>query len=171
MTDELLDEILSIGGDIVFSDRFEKAWSVPHHGGDGSIASHSLEVAGHALILARRLGRCGVAVSEEDVVRAALLHDIGMTEESVFRSPASEKGRTHPVEGARIAREEFGANPTQEDAVLRHMWPVCSAVPPHTIEGLIVTVADKRSTFGDARRQVAWLAAVARSLVARGGRA
>ena len=155
MEDALYKDVMELGGDIVASERFAKAHSVAHHSRNGNIAAHSLETAGYALRLARWLQRHGSSVSVEDAVRASLLHDIGMTEDEVFESPSRIKGKTHPREGARIAREEFGANETQVEAIEHHMWPVCCAVPPHSVEGFVVTTADKLCSVNEVRRRIA----------------
>lgn len=143
MDKAILREVKALGSDIIASERFAKARLVPHHSKDGNIAHHSLETAGYALMLVRWLEQHGVSVSERDAVRASLLHDIGMTEESVFFSPSHRKGRTHPKAGAHIARVEFEANSIQIDAILHHMWPVCTLVPPRTAVGWVVTLSDK----------------------------
>ncbi|MBP3894667.1 MAG: HDIG domain-containing protein [Atopobiaceae bacterium] len=143
MKEALLKEIMEIGGDIISSDRFRKARKVPHHSKSGNIARHCLETAGYALLLARWLGQRGITVSEVDVVRASLLHDIGMTEDFVFLSSSHKKARLHPSEGARIAAEEYGANEVQVKAIQHHMWPVCCYVPPNSVVGWVLTVADK----------------------------
>ena len=142
MHQNLKKDVMELGGDIVESDRFAKAQDVIHHAKDRNIYNHSLKTAGLALSIARWLGRRGVAVSEEDTVRAGLLHDIGMTESSVSESPSYRKAFSHPREGVRIAREEFGANATQADAIRHHMWPI-GIVPPKTPEGWAVLAADK----------------------------
>ena len=152
LEDSLLKDIMEIGGDIISSERFKKAETVLHHSQGGNIALHSLETAGYALELARWLDRHGVTVSERDVVRASLLHDIGMTEDDVFLSPSYKKARSHPREGARIAREEFGANDLQVNAILSHMWPVWRAVPPRSMEGWVVSLADKCCSMHEAGR-------------------
>ena len=153
MTDELLKEVMEIGGDIIASERFAKAKTVPHHSKDGNIAAHSLETAGYALRLARWVNQHGGSVSERDAVRTSLLHDIGMTEDEVFLSPSPVKAKTHPVEGARIAQEEFEATDEQVDAILYHMWPFCSIVPPHSALGFVVTMADKCCSLVEVRRR------------------
>lgn len=152
MEDALYKDVIELGGDIVSSERFAAAKLVPHHSKDGSIASHSLETAGYALRLARWLNRHGASVGEGDVVRASLLHDIGMTEKAVFLSPSHEKGRTHPREGARIAQEEFGANEAQLEAIRHHMWPCCCIVPPRNSVGWVLTMADKWCSINEVRR-------------------
>ena len=96
----------------------------------------------YALRISRWLERRGLSLDERDIVRASLLHDIGMTEDDVFLSPSRKKAFSHPREGARIAREEFGANDTQADAVRHHMWPI-GLVPPHSMTGWVVVAADK----------------------------
>ena len=154
MDDALFNDIIELGRDIVASERFAAALNVPHHSKNGDIASHSVETAGYALLLARWLNRHGASVSEEDAVRASLLHDIGMTEENVFLSPPRIKGRSHPKEGARIAREEFGANETQMEAMLHHMWPVCCSSPPRSTVSFVVTVADKLCSLNEVRRRL-----------------
>lgn len=142
MEEEIQREVRRLGGDIISSERFAKAYDVPHHSKSGNIALHSLETAGYALMIARWLERHGVSVNVRDAVRAGLLHDIGMTEDEVFLSPSRKKARSHPREGVRIAREEFEANETQAEAIRHHMFPVF-ATPPRTIEGWVVTAADK----------------------------
>ena len=153
--DALFNDLVDLGGDIIISDRFAAAIDVPHHSKNGNIAAHSLATAGYALLLARWLNRRGASVSEKDVVRASLLHDIGMTEKDVFLSPSSKKGRSHPIEGARIAQEEFGANEEQVDAILHHMWPFCCMTPPHYDVGFVVTAADKMCSLNEVRRRLA----------------
>jgi uncharacterized protein len=140
--------------DILASKRFAKAKTLVHHNKKRNIAIHSLETAGYALMMARWLERHGVSVNETDVIRASLLHDIGMTEDEVYLSPSPIKAFSHPREGARIAQQEFGANETQVDAVAHHMWPI-GLVPPHSLEGWIVVEADKCCSIREARHLAA----------------
>ena len=145
----LKNEILRLGGDIVRSDRFQKAWTIDHHI-RYNVAVHSLEAACYALRIARWLKRRGIKVNEEDVVRAALLHDIGMTEDRVSKSPSYMKAYTHPRAGYRIAKDEFSANKVQLEAIRRHMWPIC-VLPPLHLTGWIVLTADKASASREAK--------------------
>ena len=138
-------DLLQMGGDIIESERFEKARTIPHHF-DYDVAAHSLDAARCALGICRLLNRHGASVSERDVVRASLLHDIGMTVDEVFESPPSEKAYTHPQEGVRIARSEFGANDIQLDAIQYHMWPI-GHIAPHHPPGWILVAADKWSSI------------------------
>ncbi len=142
-------EVFVYGGDIIRSDRFEKARTVSHHI-KYTVAVHSVEVAMYALLLARWLNRHHIThkVNERDLVRAALLHDIGMTEDSVHSSPSYRRAFSHPKEGNRIARDEFHLNQIQLNAIRRHMWPI-GIIPPRHVIGWILTVADNMSSFNE----------------------
>ena len=149
--EELGRDVVRMGEDIIRSARFEKAWSIPHHSKEGNVALHSLSTAACALRYARQLAQRGTVVSEVDLVRAALLHDIGMTEDDVFFSPSRLKAYTHPQEGCRIAREEYGVNDLQADAILHHMWPI-GHIPPHSAEGWLIVAADKTCAIHEVER-------------------
>lgn len=148
---DLTKDIMDIGNDIVASGRFDKARSTAHHNPERSVATHSIETAEYALRMARWLNRHGFSVSEGDVVRASLLHDIGMTEDEVFLSPSRKKAFSHPREGSRIAQDEYGANDVQVDAIRHHMWPI-GLTPPHSAVGWVVTAADKCCSIREAQR-------------------
>lgn len=154
------------GSDILESERFAKAYRVPHHNEHGNIGLHSLETAGYAATFARWLCQHGLAIDEHDVVRASLLHDIGMTVDEVFESPSRKKAFSHPREGARIARDEFGANDIQLDAIRRHMWPI-GLTPPHSSTGWIVLAADKYCSMREVQREAARIARIVRARLDR----
>ena len=139
--------ILELGEDILQSDRYRKAETVVHHG-TTSVYRHSLAVARYTL------ARCiidearGKEVSERDAVRAALLHDIGMTDDEVHDALAPQKCYLHPKRSAEIAEKEFHANEVQLDSILHHMWPL-NVVPPKYREGWILILADKHCSLNE----------------------
>lgn len=159
MKDRLLQDIMALGGDIVTSERFALAKKVPHHTKSRNIALHSMETAGYALLIADWLEEHGLPVSHTTVVRAALLHDIGMTEPSVFYSPSHKKAFSHPRMSARIAKEEFGADESQVEAIRHHMFPVWST-PPRSVEGWVVSLADKCCSLNEVRKSTGRIVAV-----------
>lgn len=142
-------EVFSYGDDIIHSDRFRKAKHVQHHI-EYTVAVHSMEVAMYALLIARSLKRHNLLhkLDERDLVRAALLHDIGMTEDAVHDSPSYKKAFSHPREGLRIARDEYKLNKLQLNAIQRHMWPI-GIIPPTHVIGWILTAADNMSSFNE----------------------
>ena len=139
--EELLQSVQELGAEIIDSERFRAAGAIPHHLA-GNVAQHSLNVAKESCRIAEWLNRHGAQVDVKDAVCGSLLHDIGMTEREVFRSPSWKKAYSHPERGASVAREEYRVNAVQEDAVRRHMWPICVVPPKHTV-GWIVSAADK----------------------------
>ena len=136
------------GGDILESERFMRGWSTVHHR-NTNIACHSLAVTERALHL-YELGHYP-DTEIRDIVRACLLHDIGMTDAAVHDSVSFLKAYSHPKRSAEIAEKEFGANQIQIDAILHHMWPIC-VVPPRSSVGWLLLRADKYCSRRDVYR-------------------
>ena len=139
--EELLQTVQQLGADVIRSARFRSAWEIPHHR-TGNVALHSLNVAKESCRLAFWLNRHGADINVKDAVCSSLLHDIGMTEKHVFHSRSWKKAYTHPIRGAEVAKNEYRTNSVQENAIRRHMWPIC-IVPPKHKEGWVVLAADK----------------------------
>ncbi len=149
-SEEIRGRIRAAGGDILDSERFRRGWKVRHH--NTNLAQHSLRVAAAGIRLCDMLRKRGLEPDEREVVRACLLHDIGMTEETVHGKAAWKKAYEHPRESARIAVEEYGATEDMKNAILRHMWPIC-VKPPGRLTGWIVVTADKIATSQDLRKK------------------
>ena len=133
------------GGDILESERFRQSMDILHHKGT-NVARHSLEVAEYALHLYENGHNPDTDV--RDIVRACLLHDIGMTDRKVRESVSFLKAYSHPRKSAEIAREEYGANQIQIDAILHHMWPIC-LIPPSSEAGWLLLRSDKHCARND----------------------
>ena len=80
------------------------------------------------------------------VVRGAMLHDFFLYD---WHHPKTEKERffekhgfTHPRKAFENASRYFEMNKTEEDIILKHMWPL-NLAPPRTREALLVTLVDK----------------------------
>ena len=140
--------IIQEGRDILESERFRRAWKTEHHMRT-NIARHSLAVTEYALHLFKQGHYPDTDI--RDVVRACLLHDIGMTDDIVYDSISFRKAYSHPRRSAGIAVKEYGANQIQVDAILHHMWPIC-IVPPHTPVGWLLLRADKICSRKDVLR-------------------
>ena len=135
------------GMDILESERFQRGRKVVHHKGT-NVARHTMEVTEYALKLYEEGDYPDVNV--RDLVRACLLHDIGMTDDEIHDSVSFRKAYSHPRRSAEIAIREYGANEVQVDAILHHMWPIC-VVPPSGMAGKLLLKADKHC----ARRDIA----------------
>lgn len=77
------------------------------------------------------------------LVRASLLHDYFLYDwhDKDHEHPRPH-GFLHPKIALENAREDFDLHPKEEDAILRHMFPL-TLIPPKHREGWIVTIADK----------------------------
>lgn len=138
-------EIRLRGGDILQSELFQRALREPHHW--TSVGRHSLGVAHAALRLADAFERLGLRPDRDVLVRCALCHDLGILDRvQKYGSSAARCCRRHPADGL-LAYERLvhPASPTERDCILHHMWPVLLA-PPHTLEGVIINLADKSSS-------------------------
>ena len=133
------------GRDILESERFRRAWDTGHHM-KTNIARHSLAVTEYALHLYKKGHYPHTDI--RDLVRACLLHDIGMTDEIIHESVSFMKAYSHPRRSAEIAVKEYGANRIQADAILHHMWPIC-IFPPRTSVGWLLLRADKKCSRKD----------------------
>jgi len=82
-----------------------------------------------------------------DATRAAMLHDMFLYD---WRVKSNSRKNLHGFRHPRIAMEnaskEFDLTKKEKDIILKHMWPL-TIIPPKSIEGFIVSVADKHVTI------------------------
>lgn len=126
---------------IAFSE-FQSMKNLPHHG-IISCYDHSILVAQKALNYAHR--------RDLDYLSAAtggLLHDLYLYHKRSMKG--SLHRYHHPVTALRNAEKhfDFALNEIIRDAILHHMWPL-TPIKPRYPESMMVTYADKASTFVD----------------------
>jgi uncharacterized protein len=96
------------------------------------------------------LRKLNVKLSIPAVVVGALYHDLGILGRSEKFSSAKECSREHPKDSVDVARGIVGEMPDKtEDIIERHMWPAGESEVPNSIEGVVVSVADKYSAVKD----------------------
>lgn len=135
-------EVLRRGGEILQSEIFSKAMQERHH--RSSVGAHSIGVAEASLRIADALKRLGVRADRDVLVCCALCHDLGIIDREKKYETSVHCCRRHPADSL-LAYERYvhSASPTERDCILHHMFPALP-VPPHTWEGLIINLADKR---------------------------
>ena len=120
--------------------------------GSTTVYDHVLAVAALALRLSRRLP---FRTDENALVRGALLHDYFLYDWHVPDPDRPLHGFYHPKAALQNALEDFRLNARERNIIRRHMFPL-TPVPPTTVEGLLVCLADKicavRETFWRKRR-------------------
>ena len=134
-----MDDILSRTIDeLERTGRFSELKGFRQHGRH-SVYDHCVNVARESLHIADKLG---LKVDRKSLVRGALLHDYFLYD---WHEP-DPKRPNHAFHHARMAwenaRRDYALNPTEEDIIRHHMFPVVP-VPPRTTEGWIVNAADK----------------------------
>jgi len=110
----------------------------PQHGG-ASCLLHCLRVSYLSFCRCRAWG-----LDARAAARGGLLHDLFLYDWHVYHAPVWHlpHGFTHPRSALENARRLFPLTATEEDVILRHMFPL-TPVPPATPEGWIVSMTDK----------------------------
>jgi len=136
-------DLHSESGEKIFHSRyFEEARTQRHHKRT-TVAAHTMGVAATSLKLYYLCRALHINVNKEDLIRASLCHDLGIVGRDRKFSDNIECCHQHPIDSVAAAKEIFpDLDERTEDAIRHHMWP-CTLVPPHHIEGVIVTIADK----------------------------
>ncbi|PWM24066.1 MAG: hypothetical protein DBX44_05010 [Oscillospiraceae bacterium] len=118
--------------------RYPRCAGLIQHG-TTSVYQHCAGVAWISLRLARRLGW---KVNTRALVRAALLHDYFLYDWHLRGQRPRWHGFTHPRRALCNALEEFDLGAQEQDAILRHMFPL-TLLPPRSRIGWLICLADK----------------------------
>ena len=116
------------------------------HHGNVTCLEHTLIVASTAYMMAIRFGADIPAT-----VRSALLHDFYLYD--WHTGGPGLHGFRHPAIALENARKYFELSPVEENAILRHMWPL-TPVPPRYRESYIVSLSDKTAALSDYKRAI-----------------
>jgi uncharacterized protein len=134
--------------EVLESSEFKDLDRFPHHGKITRM-EHCLLVALRTYRLAKRRNLDYVSAT-----RGALLHDFFFYD---WRTEGPRlHGLRHPAIALGLARRRFRLNDIEEDAILRHMWPL-TPVPPRYRESVIVSRSDKAVAMRDYRRALRFL--------------
>ena len=102
-----------------------------------------------ALACAMRYTKLHIATDIPEVVTGSLCHDLGSSGRRKIGSQ-EECLRQHPADSVEPPAKAGGElSDESEDAISRHMWPFAGSKPPNSLEGAIVSTADKIATFED----------------------
>ena len=136
------------GKKVLNSAEFKQAQEQVHHH-HTTVGVHSLHVAETSLRLHYLLQKAGLQTDEKALVIGALCHDLGMLDRDAKFANNRECCRKHPQDSAEIAEHLVGdLDPKTADIIRRHMFPA-TPVPPNSIEGFIVSIADKYVSVRD----------------------
>ena len=147
--DRIKGDLMLYGNDVLQSEEMKQAFQQTHHQWS-TVGEHTFRVAFSSVMICYALRKLNVKVSIPAVVVGALCHDLGILGRSEKFSSAKECSREHPRDSVDVARGIVGEMPNKtEDIIERHMWPAGESEVPNSIEGVVVSVADKYSAVKD----------------------
>ena len=142
-------DIVLYGNDVLQSEEMKKAFEQKHHQWS-TVGEHTLRVGFYSVMICYALRKLNIKVNIPAVIIGALCHDLGILGRSEKFSSARECSIEHPKDSVIVARELLGEIPEKtEDIIERHMWPAGDSEAPNSIEGVVVSVADKYSAVKD----------------------
>ncbi len=139
---------------IITSEEYLKRKSFRHHG-DVTVYDHSVRVSKKAYRMAKAM-----KIDYKSAAIAGILHDFYKTpwqdvkiKQPIYKMHAFTHGRS-ALENAKNFYPEY-LNAKIENAILRHMFPL--TLPPKTLVGFVITIADKASSMDFITSKEAWV--------------
>lgn len=147
--DNIWNELNLYGSEVFASDEIHQAFNQTHHVWS-TVGEHTMRVAYSSVMLCHMLRRLHIKVDIPTVVVASLSHDLGILGRDEKYSSNKECHREHPKDSVIVAKKLFDNIPQKTEAIIeRHMWPACKSKAPNSIEGMVVSVADKYNAVKD----------------------
>ncbi len=142
-------DINRYGKNILESDEMKAAYDQTHHQW-ATVGEHTLRVTATSVLICYALKKLNIKANVPAVVVGALCHDLGILGRDKKYSSSKECSKGHPVESVKVAKELVPDLSEQSaDIIERHMWPAGESKVPNSIEGVVVSIADKYSAVKD----------------------
>ena len=143
------EDLMLYGGKILNSEEMQRAFAQKHHT-LSSVGAHTMRVAMTSLAICYALKKLHIKTDISSVVTGSLCHDLGILGRNEKYHSSGECSRQHPLDSVEIANKLTGGLSDKEaDIIARHMWPVGKSKPPNSLEGAIVSAADKVAAVED----------------------
>ena len=147
--ERIKNDIDSFGGDILSSDELKEAYEQTHHMWS-TVGEHTLRVTASSVMICYALRKLGIKANIPAVVIGSLCHDLGILRRDEKYGSNKECYREHPADSVKVAKELVpDLTEHSADIIERHMWPGGSSKLPNSVEGMIVSVADKYAAVKD----------------------
>lgn len=147
--ERIKNDLQLYGEDVLNSEEMKEAFQQTHHRWS-TVGEHTFRVAFSSVMICYALKKLNIKVSVPAVVIGALCHDLGILGRDGKYSSSKEMSREHPKESVTVAKDLVADMPEKtEDIIERHMWPAGQSKAPNSIEGVIVSAADKYSAVKD----------------------
>ncbi len=141
--------VKEIGHQVLISPYFLEADKQTHHNVT-TVARHSFRVACICFCICTFLYKVfNIRTNWKILIICALLHDLGIIGRYSKYMNNAQCCSQHPIDSLGVAEKILGPlGDIEIDIISHHMWPM-TVIPPHTIEGFIITIADKYSAITD----------------------
>ncbi len=137
------------GRDILDSEEIKEAYEQKHHLWS-TVGEHTLRVTATSVMVCYALRKLHIKANIPAVVVGSLCHDLGILGREKKYGSSRECAQEHPADSVKVARELVpDLSDTSADIIERHMWPAGGSQAPNSIEGIIVSAADKYSAVKD----------------------
>ncbi len=147
--EQAIKDVERYGDAALRSDVMQQAFEQKHHL-RSTVGEHTIRVACAAVMICYVLRRLRVRVDLPAVVVGSLCHDLGMIGRKEKYASNLESYRRHPEDSAAVARQLYPDLPEKtEEIIRRHMWPMRKSRIPNSLEGFVVSAADKYSSVAD----------------------
>lgn len=142
-------DLETYGKEVLQSEEMKQAFEQTHHLWS-TVGEHTMRVTVTSILICYVLKKLGIKVKLPTVVVGALCHDLGMLGRAEKYESDKECHREHPKESVIVAQEILEDLPEEvKDVIERHMWPMGESKAPNSVEGVIVSVADKYNAVKD----------------------
>ena len=142
-------DIERFGKEILNSDELKKAYQQTHHTWS-TVGEHTLRVAAASVMICYALRKVHIRTDLSAVVKGSLCHDLGILGRNEKYASKRECSRQHPLDSVEVARKLVKDLPEKSaDIIERHMWPGGHSKAPNSLEGVIVSAADKYAAIKD----------------------
>ncbi|MBR5046760.1 MAG: 5'-methylthioadenosine/adenosylhomocysteine nucleosidase [Eubacterium sp.] len=142
-------DLVRYGYDVLQSEEMKKAFEQTHHLWS-TVGEHTVRVAFSSVMICYALRKLRIKVNLPIVIVGALCHDLGIVGREEKYSSRLECSREHPKDSVEIAGEILDDLPDEtRDVIERHMWPIGRSKAPNSLEGFIVSLADKYNSVKD----------------------
>ena len=136
VTDMYVQEFHECIEDLLHNEKVQQLDSFHQHFNTSRL-QHSLNVSYYSFLLCKMF-----RLDYRSATRAGLLHDLFLYDWRSSKQQEGNHAKAHPIVALRTAKEFTELNLIEEDAILKHMWPLTLKLPKYK-ESYIVTLADK----------------------------
>ena len=147
--EKIRNDLEAYGSEILHSDEMREAFGQTHHT-RSTVGEHTQRVAEKSLAICYALDRLHIRTDIPAVVTGSLCHDLGILGRDEKYESERECYRHHPVDSLEVARKLVVILPDKtRDIIEHHMWPTAGSKAPGSLEGIIVSAADKAAAVED----------------------